>query len=88
MCFLDEKEKTIVRWKCRRGMLELDLFLLPYFDKHYAAFTREERASFKALLETEDTVLLSWFMQQREPSSCFKELIAHIRQSRYAQLDN
>jgi len=56
-----------LRWKCRRGMLELDMMLLPFLDQHYEALTAEQKQSFERLLEAEDPVLQSWFMQQVIP---------------------
>ncbi len=59
-----EPNENRVRWGCRRGMLELDLFLLPFFDAHYTSLNQEEQAVFQALLTAEDPQLQQWFMQQ------------------------
>ena len=37
-----------LRWGCRRGMLELDMLLLPFFDEHYLNMTEKEKQSFEA----------------------------------------
>jgi len=57
-------ERGRLRWKCRRGMLELDMVLLPFLDRHYDALTPEQKISFETLLEEQDPTLQSWFMQQ------------------------
>ncbi len=59
-----EKNINRVRWGCRRGMLELDLFLLPYFDAHYMTLDKDEQMTFQKLLTAEDPQLQLWFMQQ------------------------
>jgi len=46
-----------IRWRCRRGMLELDLVLNRFLDRRLASLTREEREAFKALLELSDIEL-------------------------------
>ena len=46
-----------VRWQCRRGMLELDLVLSRFLERHFADLPSEQRAAFKALLEHSDSVL-------------------------------
>ena len=56
-----------LRWKCRRGMLELDMVLLPFLDAHYDAMTAGQQRQFEKLLTQEDPVLQSWFMQQVVP---------------------
>lgn len=56
-----------LRWKCRRGMLELDMVLLPFLDGHYQDLSDEQKETFERLLEEQDPVLQSWFMQQVIP---------------------
>ncbi len=60
-------EHSRLRWGCRRGMLELDMHLLPFFDHCFEALSEEEQATFAALLEVEDPTLNAWFIHQ-EPA--------------------
>ena len=46
-----------VRWHCRRGLLELDLVLSKFLNKHYATLSDQHRAVFKELLEYSDNDL-------------------------------
>jgi antitoxin CptB len=39
-----------LRWRCRRGTLELDLILLRYLDNHYLAADKAEQMAFQPLL--------------------------------------
>jgi antitoxin CptB len=43
-----------LRWQCRRGMLELDLLLLPFFEKHYLDLRVSEQVLFEQLLSYQD----------------------------------
>jgi antitoxin CptB len=46
-----------VRWHCRRGLLELDIVLSKFLDKHYATLSAEQKSVFKELLELPDNDL-------------------------------
>ena len=75
----DEVRK--LRWKCRRGMQELDLLLLRYLDQRYAAAPEAERGVFLRLLDTEDDKLWHWFMGHDTPADAeLLQLVQHIRQ--------
>ena len=60
-------EYNRMRWRSRRGMLELDLLLLPFFDEMYLAITAAQQLSFQKLLEQYDPDLLEWFSQKSRP---------------------
>ena len=58
----DEAELRRLRWRCRRGMRELDQLMLRYLDACWASADDSERAVFLRLLDTEDDRLWRWFM--------------------------
>ena len=62
-----EIKKRKLRWKCRRGMLELDIILLGFFEKHYDNLNEAEKNQFARLLEVDDTLLFAWFMESEQP---------------------
>jgi len=74
--YSNEEQLRRLRWKCRRGMLELDLILLHFLDQHYAKLSAEQQVVFEQLLEFEDPLLQQWFMRQAEPQD--KALAAMI----------
>lgn len=43
-----------LRWHCRRGMLELDLLLHRFVDRHLASLSPDEMARFKEVLDLQD----------------------------------
>lgn len=49
--------KGRLRWRCRRGMRELDEAMLAYVDHHYDAATDGERRRFEELLDWQDPEL-------------------------------
>ena len=61
---LSELELNRLRWRSRRGMLELDLLLLPFFDEAFRQLPDAEQTAFTRLLEQEDPDLLQWFSRK------------------------
>ncbi len=51
-----------MRWACRRGMLELDVLLLPFMDEAFDELTDEQQLIFERLLTSDDPDLFAWFM--------------------------
>lgn len=56
-----------IRWACRRGMLELDLLLLPFFETNYLNLTVQQQADFVSLLEYPDPEIYAWLMGYAQP---------------------
>ena len=56
-----------LRWRCRRGLLELDLWLAAFAENRLSLLTPEECRAFEALLEEVDADLLSW-LEVRQPA--------------------
>jgi len=63
----EEAELNRVRWRSRRGMLELDLLLIPFFDEMYASLSKRQQHTFVQLLEQDDPDLLAWFSRNGRP---------------------
>ncbi len=54
-------------WHSRRGMLELDVLLVPFLKEAYRSLPEDDRARYQKLLECEDQDMFTWFMQKGEP---------------------
>lgn len=46
-----------VRWRCRRGLLELDILLGRFVEAHYATLSEAELQAFETLLDMPDNPL-------------------------------
>ena len=69
-----------LRWRCRRGMKELDALLLNYLQRQFAAADMAEREAFVACLELPDPELASWLLGRSSPSDpALRSLMARIR---------
>ncbi len=58
-------EHKRLMWHCRRGMLELDVLLLPFCREVYPSLNKEDQQKFVELLECEDPDLFAWFMRHQ-----------------------
>ena len=69
-----------LRWRCRRGMQELDTLLNSYLDRYYAGLDESQIAQLILLLQTEDDILWVWLSgQQACDTPQFADLINDIR---------
>ena len=51
------KELERLRWRCRRGLLELDIVLGRFVERDYEGLDAAQKVAFDALLDKPDTVL-------------------------------
>ncbi|MGJ8687545.1 MAG: succinate dehydrogenase assembly factor 2 [Spongiibacteraceae bacterium] len=70
----DSEYKRII-WACRRGMLELDLVMVPYVQNRFKVLSAENQQRFIQLLECEDTELFDWFLRKGEPEDADLKII-------------
>ena len=56
-------------WHSRRGMLELDVLLVPFLKEAYTDLPAEDQERFQNLLECEDPDLFAWFMRNGSPDN-------------------
>ena len=70
-----------VRWRCRRGLLELDLVLRDFLERCYGGLDGEGQRRFAELLEQPDNDLLDLAMGRREPAARYRALMALLRGS-------
>jgi len=83
---MDETTVRRLRWRCRRGMLELDIWLQSFFDQHFLALDGREQAAFERLLEENDQALLGWLSgtcSATDPE--IRDLVERIRHARSTQ---
>lgn len=64
---LDPRELSRLRWRCRRGLLENDLFIERFFARHGHALTVRQARGLAALMELADNDLLDLLLRRREP---------------------
>ncbi|ASP39191.1 hypothetical protein CHH28_11100 [Bacterioplanes sanyensis] len=75
-----------LRWHSRRGMLELDVLLLPFVDHAYSDLSPERQQAYAQLLECEDSDLFAYFLERQIPADdaladIVEVVLAHARQA-------
>jgi succinate dehydrogenase flavin-adding protein (antitoxin of CptAB toxin-antitoxin module) len=61
-------EADRIRWHCRRGLLELDLVLAAFVERHFDRLDARQVELFKELLDQPDNDLLDLVMGRAEPA--------------------
>ena len=69
-----------LRWRCRRGLLELDLLLQKFLDTGYAELTPRQGDAFERLLALADAELLMFMQGTAHPTDPeLAQLVTTIR---------
>jgi antitoxin CptB len=81
---LGERELSKLRWRCRRGLLENDLFVERFFRHHEETITKRQAAGLLALMDLADNDLLDLLLSRKEPqgevdSPEAREVLAQMR---------
>ncbi len=79
-------ELNQLRWACRRGMLELDLILLPFLENVLPTLDESYKLKFEQLLECEDQDLFAWLMKRGEPEDAHKFIVGVILENTGMQI--
>ena len=64
---IDERALSKLRWRCRRGMLENDLFLERFFQRHEHRLTARHADALARLMDLADNDLLDLLLGRKEP---------------------
>jgi antitoxin CptB len=71
-------ERNRLFWASRRGMLELDLVLLPFLDNVYETLGDEDKKRYWKLLDGEDQDMFNWFINRHVPEDPEIKIIVDI----------
>ena len=64
---LDERGLSKLKWRCRRGLLENDLFIQRFFRDHEETITIRQAKGLTALMDLADNDLLDLLLARKEP---------------------
>jgi len=81
---LDERETAVVRWRCRRGLVENDLFLERFFHRYGPCIAKWQATALAALMDLPDNDLLDLLLRRAEPEGniatpAVERLLAQMR---------
>ena len=72
-----------LRWRCRRGMRELDELLRRYVDERYAASSSAHQEAFRELLDEPDPLIRAYCLGlEPPPTPVLAALIGLITEAR------
>ena len=57
-----------IYWRSRRGMLELELQLIPFVRDHFSSLTEQEQRCYEQMLDLEDWQLFDWVQGRETPA--------------------
>ena len=81
---LDARSLSKLKWRCRRGLLENDLFIERFFRRHEETITTRQAEGLSALMDLSDNDLLDLLLARREPQDALdrpdvREVLALLR---------
>ena len=80
MSVAHDRVRERIRWHCRRGMLELDLVLNAFVERHLDDLDAQALEVFQAVLAYPDPTLLALVMGQAEPEDAAElGIVAQLR---------
>ncbi len=78
MAGIDPLELGKLRWRCRRGMQELDVLLSRYVEEQFCEASAADQEAFRQLLEVQDTAIYAYCLGQESPPAPLAALIDRI----------
>ncbi|MDG4867000.1 succinate dehydrogenase assembly factor 2 [Guyparkeria sp. 1SP6A2] len=77
----EEERRARLRWRCRRGLRELDLLLAPFAERQLPVLASDELDALDRLLTSADQDLQSWLLGRERPTDdSLAELVERIRE--------
>jgi antitoxin CptB len=74
------EEVARLRWRCRRGMRELDVLLLRYLEEDYPLASLADRGAFAQILELQDPEIFGYLVGRQSPEEAsLRNVVARIR---------
>lgn len=64
---LDERALSKLKWRCRRGLLENDLFIERFFARHETSLTVSQAEALGVLMDLSDNDLLDLLLGRKSP---------------------
>ena len=76
---IDDRRLARLRWRCRRGLLENDLVLARFLDRHGGLLTDEDIENLDALLDMTDMALWDVIAGRTEPEPALAAFVGRLR---------
>ena len=81
---LNPLELSRLKWRCRRGVKELDIMLMRFVDQQINQLSARQLDAFKRLLTEQDPQLSLWLLDQQQPQDKgLSDIVKRIRQANH-----
>ena len=77
-----------LRWKCRRGMRELDLLLKEFSETEMLDLSEEENAIFNRVLDYDDQTLYDFIFKKISLGNIEHEIFVENKLKKFTKLEN
>ena len=74
-----EEDERRALWRSRRGLLELDLILVPFVENCFANLPDRLRSDYLDLLTVDDVDAYAWLVSGESVPSRYKQIIDVVR---------
>ncbi|MDR3454422.1 MAG: succinate dehydrogenase assembly factor 2 [Rhodoferax sp.] len=71
---LGERALSKLKWRCRRGLLENDIFIARFFNRYEASLTTRQAQGLDALMDLSDNDLLDLHLSRKTLAQVSPEL--------------
>lgn len=75
---LDDSQRRL-RWRCRRGLLELDVWLERFATARLGHLSQAQRGLLETLLQEPDADLLAWLQGRQPVPEAYREMVLLMR---------
>ena len=75
----DRPETRRLRWRCRRGLLELDVWLQGFAAARLGSLTGPQCAILETILGEADVDILAWLEGRQPVPAAYEQMIAEMR---------
>ncbi len=79
---MDIDNRARIKWACRRGMRELDISIMPFFEYDFDTLSDGDKALFVGYCQCDDPDLFNWLMNHGEPQDSGLKKMINLIQTR------
>jgi antitoxin CptB len=81
---IGERDLSKLKWRCRRGLLENDLFIERFYKQYEASLTVDQAQALTDLMDLSDNDLLDLLLARKDPQGALAtaDVLALLKQMR------
>ncbi|MGI9229694.1 MAG: succinate dehydrogenase assembly factor 2 [Gammaproteobacteria bacterium] len=77
---MEQSQLSRLRWRCRRGIKEMDLLLLRFLEQVLPGLDERQQEVFSQLLEEADLDIYAWITGRATPQqTAYLDIVSHLQ---------